>query len=320
MIKTPVILGAGSVGIGLASFLASGSCRPVLIGRPAATAALARRGIQRDGVFGARTVAAAELQVASDLAALPAVEPDVVCICVKAFDSESAAAQLSAWPALARRPTPLVLFQNGWGGARPFEARFATERIFSARVITGFTRPAPNRVTVTVHAEAIHLGSLYGAPLAPLRGLAEALTAGGMPTRVVADIGRDIWAKLFYNTALNALGAILNVPYGALGEHPATRSLIEAITREGFAVMTALGYQTHWPDADAFLDAFYARLLPPTAAHRSSTLQDVQRGARTEIDYLNGALAREGERLGIPTPVNATLRQLVRFLEVNPRR
>ena len=57
------------------------------------------------------------------------------------------------------------------------------------------------------------------------------------------------------------------------------------------------------------------RMLPPTAAHRSSTLQDLQRGARTEIEYLNGAIVREGLRVGLPTPVNTTLYQLVRFLE-----
>ena len=317
---TPLILGAGSVGIGLASFLANASCRPILIGRPATTALIAQHGIRREGLFGQRTVAPHQLQVASDLAELPAVPPDVVCVCVKAFDNERVASQLSAWPAVAGTPTPLVLFQNGWGGTIPFEKSFDKEQVFSARVITGFTRPAPHQVTITVHADAIHLGSLYGAATTPVVGLSEALNAGGMSTQLVADIAGDLWAKLFYNNALNALGAILKVPYGALGENPMTRSLMEAITREGFAVMTALGYQTQWPDADAFLRAFYTRMLPPTAAHRSSTLQDLQRGARTEIEYLNGAIVREGLRVGLPTPVNTTVYQLVRFLEAKPDR
>jgi ketopantoate reductase len=74
---TPLILGAGSVGIGLASFLANEKCRPVLLGRPHTTALIAQHGITQDGLFGQRTVAASQLQVASDLAELPAVQLDV---------------------------------------------------------------------------------------------------------------------------------------------------------------------------------------------------------------------------------------------------
>jgi 2-dehydropantoate 2-reductase len=314
---TPLILGAGSVGIGLASFLANDFCRPVLIGRPQTTVLIAEHGITRNGVFGRRSVAAHQLRVANNLADIHDVHPDVVCICVKTFDNDPVAAQLSAWPAVAEKPAPIILFQNGWGGTLPFETRFGKEQLFSARVITGFTRPVPNQVTITVHADAIHMGSIYGAVTEPLVELMNALNDGGMPTQIVSDIASDLWAKLFYNNALNSLGAILDVPYGALGDSAMTRPIMEEVTREGFAVMTALGYKTHWPDTEAFLRAFYAHMLPPTAAHISSTLQDIHRGTRTEIDYLNGAIVREGLRIGIPTPVNTTLYHLVRFLETN---
>ena len=83
--------------------------------------------------------------------------------------------------------------------------------------------------------------------------------------------------------------------------------------------MEAAGYESHWPDAETYLDDFYGRLLPPTAQHESSTLQDLRAGKRTEIDALTGAVVRLGEAHGVPVPVNRTLLAQVRFSESRRR-
>jgi 2-dehydropantoate 2-reductase len=120
---------------------------------------------------------------------------------------------------------------------------------------------------------------------------------------------------MLYNCALNPLGAILGVPYGALAEHAATRQLMDRIVEEVFEVMAVSGYETHWSKAQDFLTVFYERLVPDTAEHESSMLQDITAGKRTEIDALNGAVIQLAEERGLKAPYNSAMYRLIRFLE-----
>ncbi len=182
-------------------------------------------------------------------------------------------------------------------------------------MITGFKRPEKNVVEVTVHADSIHIGSLFGSSLAPMAPLAELITRGGIPAEVVEDVGKDLWAKMLYNCALNPLGAIFNVPYGLLGEESYSREIMEAVIDEIFSVMEATGHKTHWSAPGEYTAVFYERLLPPTEKHESSTLQDIRAKKPTEIEALSGAVVLLGEEAGVPTPVNWTLYKMVRFME-----
>jgi 2-dehydropantoate 2-reductase len=145
--------------------------------------------------------------------------------------------------------------------------------------------------------------------------LCTAIATGGIPCEPSDQIAEDLWAKLLYNASLNPLGAILGASYGALDASPHTRQLLETLAHETFAVMRAAGWRTHWPDASAWLADFRARLLPPTAAHESSMLQDLRAGRRTEIDAITGALVELAARHAVDTPVSRSLLALVRFLE-----
>jgi 2-dehydropantoate 2-reductase len=122
----------------------------------------------------------------------------------------------------------------------------------------------------------------------------------------------ELWAKVLYNAALNPLGALLGVPYGRLAEDPDARATMDEVIDEAFAVATAAGVQLRWPAAAAYREVFYGRLVPATAEHRSSMLQDLERGRPTEIDALNGWVAGRGAELGVAAPVNATLARLIR--------
>ena len=210
--------------------------------------------------------------------------------------------------------------QNGWGNAKTFARFFAQERVYSARVITGFSRPAPNHVEVTVHADAIHVGSLFHDDLAPLVELCAAIAAGGIPCEVTREIGKDLWAKMLFNCPLNAVGAVLGLPYGALAESEHTRPIMESIIDEVFCVMDAAGCESHWPSARDYLPDFYGQLVPSTARHNSSTLQDLRAGKRTEIDALNGAVVALGQTHRVPVPANEIFYQLLKQLESQRRR
>ncbi len=309
-----LIYGGGAVGLGIASCLIRPAHHVDIIARPGTVAALRQDGLLRAGLFGRVHAPPDSFGCCDSLDRIGTGGYDLVLICTKSFDSSPAAQDLAAHRQ-ALGDARLVLFQNGWGSAEIFCDRFERSRIYSARVITGFRRPRPNEVEVTVHADAIHIGSLFSVDLAAVEPLCRAIQEGGIPCEKTDAIEKDLWAKMLYNCALNPLSAILGVPYGALAEETSTKMLMNRIVEEIFQVMTAVGYRTHWTRPSEFLDVFYAKLVPDTAGHASSMLQDVSAGKRTEIDALNGAVLRLAQQHGVDAPFNQAVYNLVQFVE-----
>jgi 2-dehydropantoate 2-reductase len=330
-----LIYGGGAVGLGVASCLLSSGEEVDIIAREGTVSALRRDGLVRTGIFGSVEFGAEMFGAFASLdellrgAGLRVRDGDIhieggpgydyILICTKSHGSPAAAADLSRRPDILAPAGKIVLFQNGWGNTEIFNEHFPRDQIYSARVITGFQMTANNVVDVTVHADSIHLGSLFGSDLSPMVPLAEAICRGGIPAEVVTDVGKDLWAKMLYNCALNPLGAIFGVPYGVLGEDASSRELMEEVIGETFSVMEASGYETHWPAPEEYIAVFYEKLLPPTAGHESSTLQDIRAGKPTEIDALSGAVVRLGEEAGVPTPTNWALYKMVKFMEGRSR-
>ena len=310
-----LIYGGGAVGLGLASCLLKSGLDVDILARPETVAALTQRGLTRDGIFGPFAAAPGTFAAYSSLADIRDARYDYVLVCTKSFDTRQAAQNLASRPGILRGDTVFVLCQNGWGNAEEFLERFPRESIYNARVITGFCRPESNAVTITVHAEPVHIGSLFTPDNAPIAALAGAIARGGIPCDPTPSIEKDLWAKMLYNCALNPLGAVLGVPYGVLGRREDSRAIMDGVVREVFAVMAACGYHTHWAGAEGFLEAFYSALVPATAAHESSMLQDIRAGRRTEIDALNGAVVGLAGGKGVSVPCNAMLVRLVRFIE-----
>jgi 2-dehydropantoate 2-reductase len=299
-----LVVGAGAVGLGLASFLLQSGCRVSLLARN--NTELVKNGLYRVGIFGEFHSDSFEMFYGP----VKDTKFDFVLVCVKSFDTENIGRELQEW---LPNSSNIVLCQNGWGNTEILSKYF--QNVFNARVITGFFRPQKNKVDVTVHAQPIHLGSLLGGNLDCLEPLAKALEDGGLPSAVTPYIAKDLWAKMLYNCPLNALGALLEVPYGLLGEKESTREIMEAVVNEVFAVMWAMGYETHWENSYIYLEEFYGKLLPSTYEHESSMLQDLRAGKVTEIEAINGVVVREGERRNIAVPYNIMLRNLVRFLQ-----
>ena len=310
-----LVYGGGAVGLGLASCLIKARAFVDVVAREGTVAELNRGGLVRTGIFGDFHADTSQFGAWVSLDQASGREYDFILVCVKSFDSAAAAADLAKHGTLFGEDTRIVLCQNGWGSAETFASHFDKRRIYNARVITGFRRPKPNCVEITVHADAIHVGSLFGSDPAACQPLCEAIYEGGIPCIVTAAIAKDLWAKMLYNCALNPLGAILRVPYGRLARSQYSRSVMDAIVAEVYAVMAAAGHQTHWPRAKDFLSVFYERLVPDTAAHESSTLQDLVAGKRTEIDALNGEVVRLAKQHNVPVPVNAAIYRVLKFME-----
>lgn len=310
------IVGPGAVGLGLATALHASDVEIHLLARPGseASAALAG-GFGRSGIFGEVQVPAEAVQLHDNLDSLIEIDPDATLVCTKTTATASLSTPLGSALGRTPRESPLVICHNGWGSAEQFAAHLVPQRVFSARVITGFRRPEPARVEITVHAEPIHVGSLFGADVGPLAWLCEAVDAGGLPCATSPDIAADLLAKLLYNGLLNPLGALVGVPYGVLAERRDTRTTMEAIAREIFTVLDAAGLRTHWPNAGAYLETFFGDLLPSTAAHESSMLQDLRAGRRTEVDAISGAVVALGRHHDVSTPLNEALTTLIAAVE-----
>jgi len=310
-----LIYGGGSVGLGLASCLLKSGAKVDIIARPNTVSALRRSGLVRTGIFGDYHAEPSQFASYSFLEGLPRQQYDHILVCTKSFDSLEAARDLSQYGFLFGEKTKIVLFQNGWGNAEVFGRFFDAERIYNARVITGFRRASANKVTITVHADSIHIGSLFHTQVSGVEVLCELIAEGDIPCEVTAVIEKDLWAKMFYNCALNSLGAVLDVPYGVLGDHEYTRKIMNGIVAEAFVVMKLAGCQTHWPGHDDFLKLFYEKLVPATADHKSSTLQDILAKKKTEIDALNGAVIKLAKEHAASVPYNLVVYNMVKFIE-----
>jgi len=310
-----LVYGGGAVGLGIASCLIKSGAAVDIIARENTVSHLRKAGLLRTGIFGTFHAPAASGGAYCALKELSRTTYDHILVCTKSFDSDTAAKDLSLHEHLFAENTRIVLFQNGWGNAEAFLAFFDKHKIYNARVITGFHRIQPNHVDVTVHADAIHIGSLFGCDVQHVADLCRLITHGDIPCQTTDRIEKDLWAKMLYNCALNPLGAILDVPYGVLAEHEPTRAIMQGIVEEAFNVMTAAGYQTHWACPRDFLAVFYAKLVPDTASHKSSTLQDIAAGKKTEIDALNGAVIRLAEQHNLSVPLNVVVYNLIKFLE-----
>jgi len=316
------VIGAGAVGLGIGSGLSNrGVAVHYVVNSAAQCRALAENGVTRSGLFGDVHVPPDRIRVSDSLESLADDPADYWLICTKSIASKALAEALApVWRGISQeRKIPsspsIIVCQNGWGNAEIFADPIPREQIFNAVVITGFEREDMTRVRVTVHANAIRIGSLHGADLSALDPLCSAISDGGIPCETSGEIARDLWAKILYNALLNPLGALVGLSYGALGEQPQTRALMETIARETFAVMGAAGYESHWASADDYLTTFYAVLLPPTASHLSSMLLDLRAGRRTEIDRLSGAIAELAQAHGVPAPVNRAMFELIRAAE-----
>jgi len=307
-----LVAGAGALGSVLGGFLAAAGHDVTLLGRAPHMDAIVAGGLVVDGLFGARRVAS--VAVATDATVL---QPpfDAVLLTVKAYDT---APILAAVAPLVAPDGCLISLQNGLGNVEQVRDAVGDARAAGARVIFGAEIPAPGHARVTVCAEPVAFGAaVVGDALADAhaRRWAARFADAGIPAEAVADVHAYLWTKVFYNAALNPLGALLGLPYGALAADPDARAIMDDVINEAYAVACARGITPTAPSAGAYRRVFYDRLVPATADHRSSMLQDLERGRRTEIDAINGALATFGATAGVPTPVNTTLARLIRWRE-----
>jgi 2-dehydropantoate 2-reductase len=300
------VLGAGAVGSFFGARLARAGSVVTLIGRPEHAEAIRRDGLsvqQGGGEWRAQVAAATDPAAAADA--------DLVLVTVKSPDTAAAARTLAPF---LRPDARVISLQNGVDNA----ARIAAElpqAVYAAVVYVGVHMDGPGRIRHTGRGDLV-IGlpralALRGDAAGDVAAIAALFAAAEVPCVPSPDIDAVLWTKLTQNCALNAISAVGQANYGRMATIPAVRSIVELAVRESAAVARADGVAL---DADALVAATW-NLVAAMPQQHSSTAQDLARGKVTEIDALNGFVARRGAELGIPTPVNATLHALVKLRE-----
>lgn len=313
-----LIVGAGAVGLVVGTSLMAGGAQVSFWARGETLSAIRQGGVHRRGLFGDLDFAPEAIPTASDdWNDFPTGRYDYILIAAKTMANPSLSTALWEHRDLLAPGGRLMLVQNGWGNDTAYLQYFPKEQLCAARIITGCQRLAPNTSNVTVYTSPLLLGNLYGLPVEDLEPLAQAFRDGGFPCEVSEEVSKALLAKLLYNCALNPLGAVLGVCYGALTECPQSVEIMNDVIHEMFAVFDAAGLSTYWPTAEDYCKEFYEKLVPDTYGHCSSTLQDIQKKQKTEIGTLTGVILKLGAQYGVPVPANTMLYRLIKTMEAN---
>jgi 2-dehydropantoate 2-reductase len=300
------VLGAGAVGCYFGGMLARAGATVTLIGRAQHVDAIAERGLVIEWADRRETV---RLGASTQVDA--ARNADVVLVCVKSPDTEMAARALVPH---VRRDTAIVSLQNGVDNAEKLRGVLANP-VFAAVVYVGTFMNGPGIVRHAGRGDLV-LGVAREIASQPdtgarLQAIAAMFERAGVRCPVTTDIDAALWTKLTINCAFNAISALGRSRYGRMALEPAIREVMEVAVREAVAVARASDVALD----EATLIAEVWKVADAMAEQYSSTAQDIMRGKPTEIDSLNGYIARRGDALGIAVPVNRTLHALVKLRE-----
>jgi len=299
------VLGAGSLGSAMGAALAEAGSEVWLVSRNRAHVdAIRARGLEVRTDHGERTV---RVDAAVDCAGLAPV--DLLIVLVKSFDTRKAIE--AAMPAVGEH-TIVMSLQNGLGHEEVLGAVVGRERLIAGRTYVGGQLLAPGIVLAGTRGKRTIVGELDGRITDRVRAVAAEFERAGLATTASDNILGTIWDKLLVNAATGALAGITRLPYGRLYAVPEVEATAIAAVTEGMAVARAAGIAISYTDPrEPWLAA--GKGLP--FDFKASILQSLERGSVTEIDWINGAVVREGRRLGVPTPVNDTLVACIKGLE-----
>lgn len=232
---------------------------------------------------------------------------DLVIVCTKSYDTEDAIKH--AKPLIGDN-TQVLTLQNGVGNVQILE-----DVVGEDKVIGGVTNQGAN---VTAWGRVVHAGrgdTVIGRSdkktLGGIRDVAKIFNKAGFQTKISKDINSIIWSKLIINVGINALTAITRLNNGRLLEFDGTKQIMKKAVSEAVKVAKRKRVKLIYDDPIQKVEL----VCKATAKNVSSMLQDVLRRRKTEIDFINGAIVRQGANYNIPTPANEYLTNLIKTIE-----
>ncbi len=291
------VMGAGSVGCFFGAMLARAGFPVTLIGRPVHVDAVNQHGLLLEAKQFTEHVA---MKAVTDVSGVK--DARLVLFCVKSTDSESAAREIA--PHLA--PDAVILTLQNGAESPELLRQLLPQRVIPAVVYVATEMAGPGHVKHHGRGELV----IGNAPESA--DIQHWFQVAGVPVEVSPNVMGPLWAKLIINCAYNALSAIAQKMYGEMVQVDGIPALMEAVVTECLAVARAEGIEV-----PGNMHETVRNLASTMATQYSSTAQDLARGKKTEIDYLNGYVCRLGKQHGIPTPVNQTLLTLVKLVAKN---
>lgn len=292
-----LVVGAGAMGSFFGGLL-SARHDVTLIGRKEHVEAIRRYGLRITG----KTSRIARPRTATRVPR--GASPDLVLVATKAFDTAGATKEIAPI-----RSDPAVLsLQNGLDNGDVIAK--SVRRVFVGTTSHGVTFLGPGEIRHAGVGETV-IGPWTNVGDKDLVRLRAVLEDAGIPTRIASDVRTELWAKAVINASINPLAALAGVPNGRLLKDPRLARTFEAVCLEAARVAKAEGAAIDPADM-MHRTVLVARR---TATNRCSMLQDLDRGRRTEIDAITGAIVRAARRQDLSAPLNEALYALVRARE-----
>lgn len=234
---------------------------------------------------------------------------DLVIVLVKSYHTREA---MQSALSLVGPDTVVMSLQNGMGHEDILADIVGRGHVVAGKTYLGGVLLGPGHVIAGLRGKETIIGELDGSVTDRVQRIAKVFNDAGLALAVSTNIRGTIWDKLLINVATGALAGITRLTYGALYDVPEIRVCALAAVAEGIAVARAQGVALSYDDPEGpWLKA--AAGLPPE--FKTSMLQSLEKGTRTEVDFINGAVVREGARSGIATPVNQTLVACIKGIE-----
>ncbi|HKW65522.1 MAG TPA: 2-dehydropantoate 2-reductase [Candidatus Acidoferrum sp.] len=295
------VVGAGAVGGYFGGLLARAGAPVTMIGRPAFVDAVRKNGLFLDTLQFQEKVL---VEASTEIAAVRGAE--VVLFCVKTTDNAATARAIAP---LVSNSALVLSMQNGVDNVEQIRAAAGIEAIPSV-VYVAASVPEPGRVKHVGRGDLV-----VGPKNEKTERIAALFSRANIPCRISENIEGELWTKLVWNCALNAVSALGHAKYGQIAGSADAWKVVETAVYEVLAVARASNI--HPPGLEDTKAALAGALKIATqmAEALSSTAQDMNRGKLTEIDSLNGYVSRRGAELGVPTPVNHSLYALVKLSE-----
>lgn len=285
-------LGAGALGCAIGSALTEGGHETWLVDRSEQhVKAMSSDGLQVDDERGTRRV---KVRATMDPAEVGTV--DVVIVLVKSFHTDSA---MRGALDLVGLETVVLSLQNGLGHEDVLSEIVGRERVLAGKTYVGGVLRAPGHIQSGVTGKRTIIGELDGRMTSRVTAIADAFNSAGLTTTVSDNIIGTMWDKLLINVATGAITGITGLTYGQLYDEPVLKATSLAAIEEAMATARAAGVALSIPTAE---DAWKMAADGLSPAFKTSMLQSIEKSSVTEIDFINGAVVRWGQRLGVPTP------------------
>jgi 2-dehydropantoate 2-reductase len=234
---------------------------------------------------------------------------DLVIVLVKSFHTREAVERARA---IIGPDTAVMSLQNGLGHEEIIAEVIGREHVLAGKTYKGGVQLAPGHVIAGIKGKETIIGELDGRITERVTRIADAFNRAGLALTVSGNIMGTMWDKLLINVATGALAGVTRLPYGGLYAVGEVKACALAAVAEGMAVAAAAGVKISYADPEGpWIKA--SEGLPPE--FKTSLLQSLEKGSRTEIDFINGSVVRWGEKCGVPTPVNRTLVACVMGIE-----